>query len=129
GLELFTLATLPVARFPLGKPLADSLSYIDTIGKQLDLRRTLKRLEPLDNRGELHAIVSGHRLSPRAFESLTASQMPQYEGPSPGAWIATTSPIGKQVHFCHGPHHGGCGQKCKGEGGTRVPVAPGSIAR
>src|SRR5580658_2573631 len=53
----------PAARLPERQPLGDAGLHVLAVGVQLDPAGALQRLQRLDGRGELHAVVGGGRLA------------------------------------------------------------------
>jgi hypothetical protein len=57
----------PAVLLPAVDPLGDAVAHVDAIGEEAHPARPLQRLQPLDGRHQLHAVVGGGRVAAGEF--------------------------------------------------------------
>ena len=62
----------PAIHFPLWHPLQYTLAHVLGIGVHVDAAALLQRIQPFDNRSQLHAVVGGVQFTATQFFGVVA---------------------------------------------------------
>src|SRR5258707_11909195 len=57
----------PAVLLPAMDPLGDAVTHVDAVGEKAHAARSLQRLQSLDGRHQLHAVVGGGRITAGEF--------------------------------------------------------------
>ena len=95
-LDGFLSGRFPIITLPVVHPLVEALEDVLAVGIDIDPAGLLDRREPLDDGGELHAIVGGLLRAATALDLLAGVRMAEDEGPASGSGVARTGAVGKQ---------------------------------
>src|SRR4051794_16675288 len=94
----------PAIPLPAVNPRGNAVLHILAVGVKVDGAAAAERLEPLDRRGELHAVVGGERLA--AGERLAGIAPDQDGAPTARSGIAGAGAVGEEGDAppAHGAH-------------------------
>jgi hypothetical protein len=81
----------PAVHLPSRQPLCNSIAHVLRIGDDGDITRLAKRLQPLDNRAQFHAVISGVLFGPKNF--LLVRSVAQNARPTSRSRIANASSV------------------------------------
>src|SRR5581483_1938957 len=104
GLHRLLVRRAPAVLLPALDPACDAAAEIIGVGVELDLRRSLERLERLDGGGKLHAVVGGQGLA--AAKLLAVLARLKDHPPAARSWIARAGAVGMDDHL--GLRHAQC---------------------
>src|SRR5690606_28206956 len=91
---------LPAVPLPALDPARDAVLDVAGIGVEIDGARLLQRVQRLDRRHQLHAVVGGVGLAARQL--LLHAVEAQDRAPAAGAGIAGAGPVGEYLDPLHG---------------------------
>src|ERR1700759_734189 len=85
----------PSVLLPAVDPLGDAVAHVDAVGEETHAARPLQRLQPLDGRHQLHAVVGGGRIAAGEFALPTADA--QDRAPAARSGISAAGAIGEDL--------------------------------
>src|SRR5690606_34959403 len=99
-LHRLAIGGAPAVADPALDPSGDAVADIYAVGEKPDAAGPLQRRQPLDRRGQLHAVVGGERLAARKL--LLARARADDDAPAAGPRIALAGAVGENLDFGHG---------------------------